>query len=100
MRDRRQSSIVASPILIGAVTVLVTLIAVFLSYNANEGLPYVPTYDVSVEVPTAAGLVKGNEVRIGGKRVGAVDSIDARQTPKGPIAVLALKLDKKSQPLY
>ena len=30
--------------LIGAATVLVVLVAVFLSYNANQGLPFVPTY--------------------------------------------------------
>src|SRR4051794_2017303 len=98
--DRRNSSLAGSPILIGAVTVLVTIVAVFLSYNANEGLPFVPTYDVDALVPDAAGLVEGNEVRIGGKRVGVVKSIDAVSTRTGPIAKLALKLDKKSQPLY
>ena len=67
MSNRQAQSVMASPILIGAVTTLVTVIAVFLSYNANEGLPYVPTYDISVTVPSAAGLVEGNEVRIGGK---------------------------------
>ena len=72
-------SLTSSPILIGAVTCLITVVAVFLSYNANEGLPFVPTYDVSVQVPDAAGLVAGNEVRIGGKRVGSVSAISAHQ---------------------
>ena len=86
--------------LIGAVTCLVTVIAVFLSYNANSGLPFVPTYDVSVNVPDAAGLVAGNEVRVGGKRVGSITRISARMTPSGPLARLDLKLDKTIEPLY
>jgi virulence factor Mce-like protein len=100
VRDRRNTSLAGSPILIGAVTVLVTIVAVFLSYNANEGLPFVPTYDVNALVPDAAGLVEGNEVRIGGKRVGVVKTIDAQGTRTGTVARLGLKLDKKSEPLY
>jgi ABC-type transporter Mla subunit MlaD len=99
MRDRRDQSVLASPILIGAITTLVTVVAVFLSYNANEGLPYVPTYDISARVPSAAGLVEGNEVRIGGKRVGVVDKIDAVSTKTHPVANLHLKLDKTLEPL-
>ena len=70
MRRRDQFSIVASPLLVGSITVLITVVAVFLAYNANVGLPFVPTYDVYAKVPDAAGLVRGNEVRIGGLRVG------------------------------
>src|ERR1700754_2740883 len=100
MRSRPgASSLVASPILVGAVTCLVGLIAVFLSYNANEGLPFVPTYHLTVEVQDAAGLVAGNETRIGGKRVGVIEQIDAIQTPQGPAATLKLKLDKYVEPL-
>ena len=85
MRTRNdRASLLTSPIMVGAVTVLVTVIAVFLSYNANEGLPFVPTYQVTVEVQDAAGLVEGNEARIGGKRVGVVEQIDAVKHPKGP----------------
>ena len=47
--------------LIGAVTVFVAVVLVFLAYNANSGLPFVPTYDLKVRVPNAAGLVKGHE---------------------------------------
>ena len=48
MTRRPSTSIVASPALIGAVTVLVTIVAVFLAYNANQGLPFVPTLEVKV----------------------------------------------------
>ena len=35
--SRRSTSIAANPVLIGAVTVLVVIVAVFLAYNANNG---------------------------------------------------------------
>jgi len=94
------STFMASPILVGAVTTLVTVIAVFLAYNANSGLPFVPTYDVTVHVPDAAGLVKGNEVRVGGKRVGVVQEITAvHRGAADPMARLELKLDKPVEPI-
>ena len=43
---RSAAALTASPVLVGAVTLLVTIVAVFLSYNANAGLPFVPTYDL------------------------------------------------------
>ena len=93
-RPRRSSAIAANPVLIGAATVLVVLVAVFLSYNANNGLPFVPTYELTAEVPNASGLIKGNEVRIGGARVGVVSAIDAFARPDGSTgARLHLKLE-------
>ena len=75
----RGSSIAGNPVLIGAATVLVIIVAMFLSYNANAGLPFVPSYQLKLETPSAAALVRGNEVRIGGTRVGAVDEITTRR---------------------
>jgi ABC-type transporter Mla subunit MlaD len=89
-----------SPVLIGAVTVLVTIVAVFLSYNANEGLPFVPTYSLTAEVPNSAGLVRGNEVRIGGARAGVVSDIAAEPRANGSVvAKLTLELDPRIKPL-
>jgi ABC-type transporter Mla subunit MlaD len=68
-------SLAASPTMVGAVTTLIVIVAVFLAYNANNGLPFVPTYRVSVVVPNGSRLVKNNEVRIGGNRVGVVEAI-------------------------
>ena len=76
--SNRGAGIAGNPVLIGAATVLVILVAVFLAYNANQGLPFVPTYSLKAEVPSAAALVRGNEVRIGGSRVGTVDAITRR----------------------
>jgi virulence factor Mce-like protein len=102
VRKARQQ-LAASPVLIGAVTVLVAIVAVFISYSANQGLPFVPTYKLNAELPNAAKLVKGNEVRAGGFRVGVVDNITAvRRTVNGrerSVALLELKLDKSIEPL-
>ena len=54
MSRRSGAALAASPVLVGAVTVLVTIVAVFLSYNANSGLPFVPTYDLNANLPNAA----------------------------------------------
>ena len=100
MNRRSNASIAANPVLIGAATVLVIVVAVFLSYNANKGLPFVPTYDLKVDVPSAAQLTPGNEVRIGGTRIGAVNDIRPVTLPNGRvIARLDLKLETVVQPL-
>lgn len=94
------ASMTGSPVLIGALTVLVLVVAVFLAYNANQGLPFVPTYKLTVQLPNAANLVPGNEVRIGGFRVGAVDGLTAKRLPDGRSYALAhLKLDTSVRPL-
>jgi virulence factor Mce-like protein len=93
----------ASPVLIGAVTVMVAIVAVFISYSANNGLPFVPTYQLEAQVPNGAKLVKGNEVRAGGFRVGIVKDIKSDRVrvngEERAIAVLDLKLDKSIEPL-
>jgi virulence factor Mce-like protein len=99
MTRRQSSSLAGSPILIGAVTTLVCVVAIFLSYNANSGLPFVPSYRMSVQVQDASGLVEGNEVRIGGKRIGSVDRIEGKVGPERAFARLELKLDKPVEPL-
>ena len=99
MRGRATAPLTASPVLVGAVTVLIAVIAVFIAYNANAGLPFVPTYDVKAEVPNAAKLVEGNEVRLGGFRVGVVERITTRREGDRSVAVLDMKLDKTVEPL-
>src|SRR2546430_15844177 len=102
-RGRGTASIVASPVLVGAVTTLIVIVSVFLAYNANTGLPFVPTYNLKAELPTGANLVPGNEVRIGGFRVGIIDKLSPGTTTTGgkprAIAIVRMKLDKSSQPL-
>jgi virulence factor Mce-like protein len=99
--NRRRSSLAASPLLVGAITTLIVVVAVFLSYNANNGLPFVPTYNIKVALPNASGLQPSNQVRIAGTRVGLVGSITPHQDPRtGRITVIAdLKLEKSVEPL-
>jgi virulence factor Mce-like protein len=101
MRNRSGlSGVASSPILVGAVTVLVVIVAVFLAYNANNGLPFVSTYNLKARVPNADALVKGNEVRIGGVRVGVVKKVVPVQLANGEVAAeLSLSLDKNAEPL-
>jgi ABC-type transporter Mla subunit MlaD len=107
----RVGSLAASPTMVGAITTLIIIVAVFLAYNANNGLPFVPTYRVSAEICDAARLGPNNEVRIGGNRVGVVESIDTVPAPpnsgcqtangssSSTVAKLNLKLDKSAEPI-
>ncbi|HEV2061471.1 MAG TPA: MlaD family protein [Solirubrobacteraceae bacterium] len=100
MTRRGAASVAANPVLIGAATTLVVIVAVFLAYNANNGLPFVPTYDLKAEVPNAANLVRGNEVRIGGSRVGVISEITPRRHRDGTVtAMLNLQLETAVDPL-
>jgi virulence factor Mce-like protein len=95
MRGRNASSVFANPVLVGAVTVLVIIVAVFLSYNANNGLPFVPTTTLKVRFANGENLVRGNEIRSGGFRIGVVEDMKPVQLSAGRVgAELKLKLDK------
>jgi virulence factor Mce-like protein len=94
-RRRASQSIVANPVLVGAVTTLVVIVAVFLAYNANNGLPFVPTKDVKIQLRSGSNLVKGNEVREGGFRIGIVTDLKPITLPDGTTGAEAdVKLDK------
>ncbi len=107
----RASSLAASPTMVGAITTLIVIVAVFLAYNANNGLPFVPVYRVSAEMCDAARMAPNNEVRIGGSRAGVIESIETIpldqatgcQTAGGSSATAAaklnLKLDQDAKPL-
>lgn len=101
MRNRSGiQGVASSPILVGAVTVLIVIVAVFLAYNANNGLPFVSTYNLKAKVPNADALVKGNDIRIGGTLVGTVKSVVPIQVGNGKVAAqLSLSLDKNAEPL-
>ena len=100
-RSRREQGVLANPILIGALTVLATIVAVTLAYKANNGLPFVPKYTLQRADPRreradarrrgAHGRRAGRDRRQGHSR---------RATPPAqPIALLDLKLNKDVQPL-
>jgi phospholipid/cholesterol/gamma-HCH transport system substrate-binding protein len=111
MRGGRVGSLAASPTLVGAVTVLVVVVAVFLAYQANQGLPFVPTYKISAELPDADSLVPGNDVRIGGIRVGQIKTVEPVTVNDAPcpndptrqctsqVAKVNMELNRDIQPL-
>jgi virulence factor Mce-like protein len=87
----------ASPVLIGAVTVLIAIVAVFLAYNANTGLPFVPTRQLKVDIVNGAQLVAGNDVDEGGLRVGLISELKPVELPSGQIgAQLTLQLSRSN----
>jgi ABC-type transporter Mla subunit MlaD len=98
MSNRRATaSIFASPVLVGAVTTLVVIVAVFLAYNANTGLPFVPTRALKIQLPNGSQLVKGNEVREGGFRIGIIEGMSPQRLPNGTVgALVTLKLDRSA----
>ena len=77
MRGGRVGSLAASPTLVGAVTVLVVVVAVFLAYQANKGLPFVPTYKLSAELPDAPASSRAT-------RCGSAASESARSSRSSP----------------
>jgi virulence factor Mce-like protein len=92
---RAQQSAFANPVLVGAVTILVLLVAVFLAYNANAGLPFVPTKELKVDIANGSNLVIGNDVREGGYRIGLVSSMKPIRLVNGvTVAQLTLKLNE------
>src|SRR5579862_8736074 len=97
MSQRRDRSPLGSPILIGTLTVLAVIVAVFLAYNANNGLPFVPSYTLHVQVADANELTHGAEMHMGRALIGFVDDVDPARDQNGqPIAVLDLKLNRST----
>ena len=103
MRQRTAAhEVFNNPILIGTITILVVMVAVYLSYIAENGLPFVPSYNINVQVADGGELVKNADVRIGGARVGQVLTITPEPPSRNwphPYAQLALQLQKGLEPL-
>lgn len=69
-----------NPVVIGAVSIVVIAILVFGAFNSSD-LPIIGGGTVyTAQFSEAAGLRAGDEVRIAGVRVGAVDSVDLGDT--------------------
>jgi virulence factor Mce-like protein len=94
-KNRNRPSPFSNPVLVGAMTLLIAMVAVFLSYNANNGLPFVPTKELKVDIASGSDLVAGNEVREGGFRIGLVQQLTPIELKTGQIAAqLTLQLTK------
>ena len=101
MRSRRRDpGLAGNPVLIGALTVLVTVVAVYLAYNATNGLPFVPTYKLHVQAANASELTHGDNVNMGGALVGIVATVTPERLPNGrAIAQINVQLQKSIEPL-
>ena len=101
MRSRRhEPGLAGNPVLIGALTVLVTVVAVYLAYNATNGLPFVPTYKLHVQAANASELAHGDNVNMGGALVGIVSTVTPERLPNGrPIALINVQLQNSIKPL-
>ncbi|HEY2159675.1 MAG TPA: hypothetical protein VGH24_00055 [Solirubrobacteraceae bacterium] len=92
-RNRSPQNPFTNPTLVGAMTVLAIVLAVFLAYSANQGLPFVPTRELKVDVASGADLVVGNDVDEGGTRIGELTAMTPTMLPSGQVAAqLTLKL--------
>ncbi|UTI65915.1 MlaD family protein [Paraconexibacter antarcticus] len=101
-RGASSSELFSNPILVGSMILAIGLIGIVLSYRANRGLPFVPAYEIRVQVPDAAELIEGgSEVRVGGARVGLVTKIKAEPGVNGKpaYALLTLALEKSQEPV-
>lgn len=99
-RGGSTSDLFSNPILVGSMILAIGLIGLVLSYSANKGLPFVPAYEIKVEVPDAAELIEGgSEVRVGGARVGLVKEVRAEPArgSKPAYAQLTLSLEKSQE---
>ncbi|UTI65398.1 MlaD family protein [Paraconexibacter antarcticus] len=92
------------PMIVGTMILVLALVGIVISYRANQGLPFVPSYEVRAAVPDAAELtVNGSEVRVGGARVGVVTGVEAMpprgRTPAYAIVTMALETREERLPV-
>jgi phospholipid/cholesterol/gamma-HCH transport system substrate-binding protein len=86
--------------LLGVVTSAAFLALGYISFTANSGLPLTPTYLLTVSVPNAERITKGDEVRVDGVRVGQVQDLTAVSRSGQPAyARLSLALSPSIGPL-
>ena len=82
MRPLAGASIAGNPVLIGAATMLVVIVAVFLAYNANSGLPFVPTYSSRPRCPARPTWCAATRCA-SAARASARSTTITPQTPRG-----------------
>lgn len=98
---RNRGLLVSQPVLLGAVAVLMSIVAIYFVYTLDSrGLPFVPTYNVRAVLADAESLGKTGDVRLAGVLVGRVHQRHIEVLPDGQTrAVLTLALDKSLEPL-
>lgn len=82
MRTRARQAM-RNEVLVGTLFLMILGAAVWISYNASRGIPFLAAYRISVDVPDAQELVTSDQVRIGGARVGLVSRVRAITRGRG-----------------
>lgn len=99
---RNASAIFGNPVLVGALTLAILVLAVYLSYISVNGLPFLSYYEINVQVANANELSKNSDVRVGGDRVGQILSVTPERPSRAwphPYASLRLQLPSSLFPL-
>ena len=86
---------------IGVAIVAAAAVVMYISYTAQNGLPWASSYSIQIAVPDAGKLIKNTDVKVGGARVGQVLKVEAvpRKGKVPPHAVLDVKLTNDVAPL-
>lgn len=97
MTRRPATSIVSNPVLVGAIAILVAVVAVYITYNANNGLPFVPSTRVVLQLENGVTVGPDSEIREGGHRIGVVEKVRLGRLPDGRAGAEAvLKIDRSA----
>jgi ABC-type transporter Mla subunit MlaD len=97
---RSRGTLSSQPALLGGIAVLMAIVAIYVVYHADAGLPFVPAYEVEAVIPDAEHFGKTGDVRMAGVLVGRVGERRLEQRPDGTTrAVLELRLEKDIEPL-
>ena len=101
MIRRRSRSPLGHPLILGALAVMALVYGSYISFRANSGLPFQPTYHLTLDLPDAAQVFKQADVNMAGERIGSVSSITVvpRAGDRPPVAQLKLAIDKRYEPL-
>jgi phospholipid/cholesterol/gamma-HCH transport system substrate-binding protein len=99
-RTSRRRGLARTYGVLGVVTSAAFLALGYISFTANSGLPLTPSYTLTVAVPNAERITKGDEVRVDGVRVGQVQGVAAASRSGQPAyARLTLALSPSVGPL-
>jgi virulence factor Mce-like protein len=99
--DSRLRRFSRDTLVLGLAALAFALVALAISYRAQNGLPWISTYRIQADVPDGSKLLKNADVRIGGARVGQVLAIHAEPGGDGhpPFTRLDLALKPGVGPL-
>lgn len=98
--SRRPGTFGASRALMGALALILIVVGIWAAFTSTRGVPGVPRYNLTIQVPTAGKLTAGSDVMIAGNRIGLVKNVEATVAEDGtPVAEMELALSPEFEPL-